>query len=201
MRLLLALVALLPSAFAEDKAPVFPQACQESCVTKFGTRLGATRDGVESFSNCQPKCVYENPSYVGKAYAGIEWQCVEFARRWLLRNKGLTFDSIDVAADLWNKIDHLADEKKAAVPLTKTENGASSLPKPGALLVYAREYLDTGHVAVVLRVDRVKRLVYVGEENFTNAKWPADYARAIPFVKRGSSYWILDRYLLGWKSY
>lgn len=204
MKLLILPFVLLASAaaVAADKPPVFPQTCQQSCVTKFGEKLGATPDGTEAYSNCQPKCVYENPSYVDQSFAGIEWQCVEFARRWLLRNKGLTFDSIDVAADLWNKVDHLVNAKtKTSIPLTRTENGAARLPRPGDLLIYGREYLETGHVAIVLKLDRTRKLVYLGEENFANTKWKGPFARTIPFVKRGADFWLLDRYLLGWKSY
>jgi hypothetical protein len=56
-------------------------------------------------------------------------------------------------------------------------------------------------VAVVLKVDLKKRLVYLGEENFSNNKWPGNYARAIPFVKSKKGYFLLDSYLIGWKTY
>ncbi len=187
---------------APAAAPVFPKECRENCVTPFGERLGATADGTAAYSNCQPKCVYENPTYVGKDYAGIQWQCVEYARRWLMTHKGLTFESIDVAADLWNKIEHLVHlGSNAPVPLVKHLNGEARPPKPDDLLVWAREYQNTGHVAVVLRVDTKKKLVFVAEENFANAKWPGDYARAIPYVEHGGGTWLLDPYLIGWKSY
>lgn len=205
MTILLLLASLfLPVTFvrAEDKPPVFPEACKQNCVSLFGERLGATDHGIESFSNCQPKCVYAKPEFVNKAFAGIEWQCVEFVRRWLMREKGLTFESIDVAADLWNKVNHLERvATKAPRPLAKHVNGAAALPAEGSLLVYAREYEDTGHVAIVLRVDQKKKLVLLGEQNFTNRPWKGNYARAVPYVKHEGAYWILDPYVLGWMSY
>jgi len=187
---------------AEDKAPIFPQACQEKCSTPFGARLGATSDGVESYSNCQPKCVYQKPSLLGTDFAGIEWQCVEFARRWLMKEKGLTFGSIDVAADLWGKVDHLDNLKtKERVPLQQVLNGAKEPPAPGELLIYGRDYLESGHVAVVLRVSRKRQLLYVGEENFGNTPWPGNFSREIPYIKRGAEVWVLDHYLMGWLKY
>lgn len=201
MRLLLALVALT-FAHAEDKTPVFPETCKQGCVSPFGIKLGATEDGIESYSNCKPSCVFASPTFVDKSFAGIEWQCVEFARRWLMKERGLTFESIDVAADLWNKIPHLVNVKtKEAKPLTRHVNGAAKPPAVGDLLVYAREYEDTGHVAIVLKVDHAKKLVYVGEQNFQNRPWKGDYARAVPYVSHGGAYWLLDPYLLGWLTY
>jgi glutathionylspermidine amidase/synthetase len=116
-----------PCVVAEENAPVFPVACQEKCFSPYGARLGATADGIEAYSNCQPKCVYEKPSLVGNDFAGIEWQCVEFARRWLMKEKGLTFGSIEVAADLWNKVDHLERlQTKERVQLHQILNGAKA---------------------------------------------------------------------------
>ncbi len=182
--------------------PVFPATCQENCLTPFGLKLGATNDGTISYSNCQARCVYEKPNLVQDNFAGIEWQCVEFARRWLIVNKNLTFESIDVAADLWNKIDHLVNLKtKQNVPMSNHINGSNALPKKGDLLIYGREYLGTGHVAIVMGVDRKKNRVFVGEQNFLNKKWPGKYARAISYIRRGDDFWLLDSYLIGWKSY
>jgi hypothetical protein len=124
MKLFFLLFALIPVARAEDKPPVFPETCKQDCVSLFGEKLGATNHGIESFSNCKPTCVYAKPEFVNKEYAGIEWQCVEFARRWLMREKGFTFPSVDVAADLWNKVKHLESvATKAVRPLEKHSNG------------------------------------------------------------------------------
>jgi hypothetical protein len=53
----------------------------------------------------------------------------------------------------------------------------------------------------VLQVNRAKKLVYLGEQNFSNSPWKGDFSRAIPYVSRGGGYWLLDSYLLGWMSY
>ncbi|MGZ3710296.1 MAG: CHAP domain-containing protein [Bdellovibrionota bacterium] len=190
------------NALAEEKKSVFPEACQEACISPFGEKLGATKEGIESFSNCKPACVYENPTFVEKNFAGIQWQCVEFVRRWLMVNRGLTFESIDVAADLWNKIDHLVNFKtKANIPLSNHLNGSEKLPVAGDILVYGREFLNTGHMAIVTGLDKKKKIIFVAEQNFSNKKWPGNFARAIPYVRHDKGFWLLDPFLIGWKSY
>lgn len=53
---------------------------------------------------------------------------------------------------------------------------------------------------VTREVDLTAGVVRVAEQNFTNQKWANDnYAREIDLVIRGSRYWLLDAYLLGWK--
>jgi hypothetical protein len=65
-------------------------------------------------------------------------------------------------------------------------------------LIYGREYLGTGHAAIVLQVDRRRGVVRVAEQNFKNQKWPGYYARTIPIIRKNGRYWLLDAYLLGW---
>jgi CHAP domain len=203
----LALQCLLPALLLAACASLAPQkdfgplpaACQEKCISPFGMELGRTSEGQVAHSNCRPDCVYEKPSFEQGTYAGIEWQCVEFARRWLIRNRHATFPSIDIAADLWDKVDaleRLGDHEK--LPLRKLANGSRELPAPGDLLIWQKEYLGTGHVAIVLEVDTAKSVVRVGEENFTNEKWPASYAREIHFGRSRGRYWLVAPYLLGW---
>jgi hypothetical protein len=78
-------------------------------------------------------------------------------------------------------------------------NGSFRAPQVGDLLIYTKEYLNTGHVAVVIDVDLDAGVVEVAEQNFLNQKWPEDYARRIDFVHMDNRHWILDQYLLGWK--
>lgn len=176
-----------------------PQNCTESCVTPYGEVLGTTADGTQSYSNCQAKCVVFDPNRLDGTYTGIKWQCVEFARRWLIQNRGLTFGDVDVAADMWalSSLTRLSDQ--VSVPLKTYENGSSRQPRRGDLLVYGREYLGTGHTAIVLSVDNRKGIVRVAEQNFKNRKWRRQYARTIQFISKNGRYWLLDAYLLGWK--
>lgn len=199
---LLVACASAPVATAPWDALTLPALCQQGCTTPYGQELGSTPEGIRAFSNCQPACVFEKPSQVDGTYAGIEWQCVEFARRWLISTRKITFPSIDYAADLWNKVPAFTRVGSGEnVPVKNVTNGAGALPRKGDLLIYAREFLGTGHVAVVLSVDRARRVVRVGEENFLNQKWPGAYSREVAFTRVGQKFWLLEPYLLGWKTF
>jgi hypothetical protein len=187
---------------AKDSGPgeVMPEACRTGCESPYGTLLGTAPGGVPAYSNCRADCVVFVPNTEQGVYTGIRWQCVEFARRWLLQHRGAVYGDVDVAADIWDRIDHLervADRQ--ALPLSAYPNGSRQLPAVGDLLVYARAYLGTGHVAVVTAVDLSAHRIRVAEENYFNRKWPGDYAREIELLVRDGRYWLLDAYLLGWK--
>jgi hypothetical protein len=186
-------------ADAQAAKPV-PAACASQCVTPYGTVLGVAQGKVDAYSNCSSSCVIVEPNRYAGTYTGIKWQCVEFARRWLLVNKGLVYGDVDVAADIWARITYLtrvADNK--SVQLNAYPNGSMQAPRPGDLLIYAREYQNTGHVAVITSVDMASQSVKVAEQNFANAPWPGNYARELTLIRKDGRYWLLDAYLLGWK--
>ena len=191
------------------------QACSKGCVTPFGQALGAV-DGAIGQSNCKDTCI--NPEYSflnlntgeitvhtgdpGKQhlhYIGVVYQCVEYARKWWMINKGITFGSIDSA----NEILYLTEGKdirtKQPVPLARSINGtASRPPKRGDLVIY---YPDrtvqkwaNGHVAVVIKTDLENGTVYIAEQNYHNAAWeePAAYTRKLRLFNIGERYTLLD---------
>jgi hypothetical protein len=188
------------SAFADNAFKELPVACQTDCKSPYGKMLGKSPRGIEAYSNCQSGCVIFEPNKWNGIYTGIKWQCVEYARRWLLVNTGAVYGDVDIAADIWDKIDHLTDVKtKKPIPLETHLNGSTEAPEIGDLLIYAKAFNGTGHVAVVTGIDISNGLVDVSEQNFQNKTWAADYARKITLIKDGENYWLLDRYLLGWK--
>jgi len=196
----LLLAPLVNPAFAGDAKKEIPLACRTDCISPYGQILGADSDNVKAYSNCQSNCVIFEPNKWHGTYTGIKWQCVEYARRWLLVHKGMVFGDVDVAADIWTKIDHLthvADKKQ--MPLKSYLNGSTQAPRVGDLLIYARAFYGTGHVAVVTEVNLKKGVIKVGEQNFNNTPWPGNYARSIEFYKKNHHYWLLDAYILGWK--
>jgi glutathionylspermidine amidase/synthetase len=198
--LLLALLALsLNSAYA-DNIKALPTECQTDCASQYGQILGVSRRGVEAYSNCQSRCVVYEPNHWKGTYTGIRWQCVEYARRWLLINKGAIYGDVDIAAEIWNRINYLTDVKtNKTLPLESHLNGSKQPPQVGDLLIYARAFNETGHVAVVIDVDYKDGAIEVGEQNYNNEPWPGDFSRKIDLVKKGDNYWLLDAYLLGWK--
>ena len=56
-------------------------------------------------------------------FYGAKWQCVEFARRWLIEVKGHTFPSIGMAYTIFDLtyLIRLADD--AHIPLERIPNG------------------------------------------------------------------------------
>lgn len=125
--------------FAEGK-----RACDGPCVTPFGTLLGVA-DGAEGRSNCVSTCIRPEYSFLDRSsgavsvhvddpkqerlqYIGITYQCVEYARKWWMKNLGITFGSIDSA----HEILYLAEGKNLATqqpfPLARSINGAARRP-------------------------------------------------------------------------
>ena len=177
-----------------------PEACRTNCVTPYSQVLGTAPGNVAAYSNCNVGCVIFTPNIEESTYTGIKWQCVEFARRWLLDNMGVVYGDVDTASDIWSKIEfvsRVADNQ--SIPLRAYVNGSAESPKAGDLLIYSKEYLNTGHVAVITDVDWHAGVLKVAEQNYLNQTWPADYARQIDVINRNGRYWVLDAYVLGWK--
>ncbi|HYQ73295.1 MAG TPA: CHAP domain-containing protein [Gammaproteobacteria bacterium] len=200
---LLLTVLLMPalnSALAASTNDDMPDACRSGCISPYGSVLGESPRGIEAYSNCQSGCVIFEPNRWKGTYTGIKWQCVEYARRWLLVNAGAVYGDVDIAADIWDRIDHLTDVKTGRlIPLQSHANGSTQAPAVGDLLIYAKAFQGTGHVAVVTGVDASTSEIEVSEQNFNNDSWPADYARKFSFIRQGEHYWLLDSYILGWK--
>ena len=57
-------------------------------------------------------------------FAGMMWQCVEYARRYLITTLEVAFESIDYAADIWDltKVTSVIDESQT-YPLVNFANG------------------------------------------------------------------------------
>jgi len=175
-------------------------ACYKKCVNDYGNVLGKTKSGVISYSNCNNDCVIFEPGNYKGTYTGVKWQCVEFARRWLLVNHGVVYGDVDFAIDIWDKIDHYTSVKnKTKVKVQSYVNGSSTAPVKGDLLIYAKALLGTGHVAVITQVDKKNQRLFIGEQNYKNQKWTNDFARAVDYVNKDGQYWIHDAYLVGWK--
>lgn len=196
------LLLLLASAALQVSAAeaTLPEACTTGCVAPYGKLLGTGAGEVPAYSNCDNDCVVFEPHKHEGIYTGIRWQCVEYARRWLLVNEGVVYGDVDYAIDIWDKIDHytrVADGSKVSV--TAHLNGSTVAPRKGDLLIYAKAFFGTGHVAVVTGVDDVSDALQVAEQNFGNTPWQNDYSRRLEVLERDGRFWVLDPYLIGWK--
>lgn len=128
---------------------------------KFGDKIG-TFNGVDAYSNQRDQTNSLDSNYYNGIYTGQKWQCVEFARRYLIINEGITFSDVDSAFEI----------PKAQF---KTLNGVaiqmSNDLKQGSLIVWEKDYkqgLIDGHVAVVSFITPFG--VTVVEQNY-NDSW------------------------------
>lgn len=176
-----------------------PLQCSTNCETNYGIVIGESPAGVPAYSNCNAECVIFEPHHLNKIYTGIKWQCVEYARRWLLHERGVVFGDVDIAADIWAMQEVNNPVTKQTYAFNSIVNGASSLPLRGDLLIYGKDYLSTGHVAVVVAIDKNKQSIQVAEQNFANTKWQDKHAREITYTTNNGRVWLLDSYLIGWK--
>ena len=189
-----------PLGFSKEQTDQsLPAACTTHCTAPYGTVLGVGLGNVPAYSNCNAGCVVFAPNKNDGTYTGIKWQCVEYARRWLLVNKGVVYGDVDVAADIWalDFVTRIKDDAK--LKMLTYPNGNATQPKVGDLLIYAKAYLKTGHVAVISKIDPKAHTLQVIEQNYNNTKWADGYARSISYVQQDKKYWLLDSYLLGWK--
>lgn len=146
---------------------------------EFGKIIGSNSN-VISYSNKKPDLTnYENiPNFVEinkkKFRTGVRWECVEYARRWLIINKGITFDDIDYAVDMYSSVifrtldgqivNHRSVDKQFI-------NNVAML-KTGDLLIYSTDLFPvTGHVAVIVKIDRKNGEIYVAEQNNKKNRW------------------------------
>jgi len=208
-----------PSAFTKlERAQFFAAAqlaCAGPCVTPFGAVLGVA-DGAEGRSNCVSTCIRLEYSYLDPTsgivsvypddpqqeqlqYVGVTYQCVEYARKWWMKNLGLTFGSIDSAYEILYLTEGKNLRTQQAVPLARSLNGtAQRPPRRGDLVVYAPDRTEPewrhGHVAVVVAVDLAKGSVALAEENYDNRPWqnPQAFARQIQLFEIGGRYTLLD---------
>ncbi len=196
--------------FAEGK-----RACDGPCATPFGTVLG-TADGAEGRSNCTSTCIRPEYSFLDRTsgavsvhaddpkqnhlqYIGVTYQCVEYARKWWMKNRGITFGSIDSAHEILYLTEGKNIETQQSFPLARSINGtAQRPPRRGDLVVYYPDRADPewrhGHVAVVAAVDMEKGSVALAEENSDNRPWhnPQAFARQIRLFEVGGRYTLLD---------
>ena len=163
----------------------------------FGVSLG-NYQGVEGYSNRKP---YNSGSnYANGHYTGYKYQCVEYARRWMILSKNMTFESIDCAYHIW-ELDHVIDlQNQKLSPLIGIPNGSAVPPVSDTLLIYSRGHgVPWGHVAVITEVNIRQGYVRIAEQNDEDRYWPGNYARQIRLEKEGENYWIRDKYhAIGW---
>lgn len=165
----------------------------------FNEIQGIASKNVPAHSNEHDDYISFDGCYVHGIYTGYKWQCVEYARRWLLLRKGCIFQSFPAAADMWQDlkyVERVTDGRKFSVRIHP--NGSSSKPHRDCFLLYPRgENIPFGHIAVICDVH--EDFIRVAEQNYRFHYWPDNHSRQIRMIKRDNGYWIEDYYpVYGW---
>jgi hypothetical protein len=178
--------------------------CAKDCNTTFGTFVGQSFL-TKAYSNCSGNCIkYENNYTLVKnqphqILTGMKWQCVEYARRWLVENKHITFADVEYAYHIWDLKHGEKIDTHEHVPMVKFKNKTSKKPPQlGDLLIYSTELAITGHVAVVVGIENDS--ILIAEQNYFNRVWDGkEYARRLLMDNDGEGrYRIVDEALIGW---
>jgi hypothetical protein len=102
-----------------------------------------------------------NSNYYNGIYTGIKWQCVEFARRYLIVTHGITFSDVISAFQI-------PDAKFTTLDGKQNIEVRNDL-QVGSLIVWPKNYMTNsvdGHVAVVSSI--TPRGITVVEQNYDN---------------------------------
>lgn len=178
-----------------------------SCDSPFGSVIGVSSVGsVPAYSNCNSDYISDQSNFVNvtiandvvvnDVYTGMQWQCVEYARRfWALTSPFTVFGSVNGASDIWSSLTEgtFIEQSDIVVPfaLEKYPNNAAnatSPPKTGDLLIYPIQPggFPFGHVAVVVnspshaamqtaaaksKSSEATQALRVAEENWDSYPW------------------------------
>jgi glutathionylspermidine synthase len=171
----------------------------EKKIASFNEIQGIASTNVPAYSNQNDDFISFEGFYIHGIFTGFKWQCVEYARRWLLLRKSCIFENVGSAADMWQKliyVECVTDGRKFSV---KTHsNGSPHKPKCDTFLIYPRdEEIPFGHIAVICEVQ--EDFIRVAEQNYQFRYWSSNYSRQIPMIKRNDLYYIEDYYkVYGW---
>ena len=177
--------------------------------TNFGDFIGQNGK-TAAYSNQNDAHISRKPHFItvnGETLcSGMKWQCVEYARRWLIENQGIFFDDVEYATNIWSLTHgiHLSNQKQK-LAVEQFPNG-SALKKPdvGDLLIYNTAYAPiTGHVSVIVEVGDTT--IKIAEQNYSNDKWAAPhYSQELDIVAEKKnensaiSYRINNEGIIGW---
>ncbi|OMJ83395.1 hypothetical protein SteCoe_15733 [Stentor coeruleus] len=167
----------------------------------FGVLLGSYK-GVEGYSNRKAGWG-AGANFINGHFTGYKYQCVEYARRWLILAKQLTFQEISCACHIWD-LDKVIDiNTNNELPLIGISNGSSVPPVADALLIYSRGLkVPWGHVAIITEVNLHHNYIRIAEQNEEDRHWPGNFARQLKLEVVNGKYFIRDKYsIIGWMVY
>lgn len=148
-------------------------------LTDFGDVIGKNGK-TAAYSNKNDTHVSNEPHFINingeTLCSGMKWQCVEYARRWLMENKEIFFGDVEYATDIWSLSHgiHLSDNKKPIKAVQFANGSAVEKPEVGDLVIYDTSYAPiTGHVSVIVEVG--ESTIKIAEQNYSSHKWAAPH--------------------------
>uniref|UniRef100_A0A7S1QS36 Peptidase C51 domain-containing protein n=1 Tax=Neobodo designis TaxID=312471 RepID=A0A7S1QS36_NEODS len=195
----------------------------------FGSAIGTSPQGVVAHSSHYRSMrladVARMSSYRDGHYCGVKWQCVEYARRWLLQVHGVTFASVGMAYEIFDLPEFYrpgTSDGGAPTPVRvqryrdgeaptaqRSDGDSSAAPQVGDVLLWHPQghFARTGHVAIVVAVGADSETdgltIALGEQNVTDASWKGlPFSRQLRVTRRGAAFAIEDPLpgakVLGW---
>nr|AEQ30090.1 trypanothione synthetase [Leishmania donovani] len=157
----------------------------------FGAVQGYAPGGVPAYSNKHDHYFSGERSIEDNIFFGFKYQCVEFARRWLLVRKGLVLPDVNWACHIFQLKevrDAATTESFAVLPV---RNGTKTKPEADALLVYpSTDANPVGHVGAITEVG--DDYVCVADQNYRFHKWESSYAYKLKLDHRDGIWTIID---------
>lgn len=160
----------------------------------FGEALGALH-GVTAYSNLDDSFFSGEKHFLHGIYTGYKYQCVEFARRYLLATTACQFEQCFRAAEIFSMKKLVNVETGEDLELVACPNGKTSQkPQPGNILVYPwdEEKMPVGHVAIVAEVG--DDWVGIAEQNEESYSWHGKcYGRKVNLRQEAETgFWIME---------
>ena len=164
----------VPTLFILDDQKSMDQAQTRA---PFGTLLGVAPGGVPVYSSNYDVGAEELDrsdfvSLIDDIYMGYKWQCVELARRWLYSQRGLIFEEVGMAYEIFGLTSLRDPRTNKTVPLKSFRNGSRRPPEVGCMIIWDEggEFERTGHVAIVTQVHEDR--IAIIEQNNRDEVWP-----------------------------
>lgn len=158
----------------------------------FGELQGVCNGGVAAYSNGSDAFFSAERNFDEGLYTGFKWQCVEYARRWLLERKGLVLPDVPWAAHIFSMTE-VADAVTAApVSMVAVKNGGSVAPTADTLLIYpSSDGNMVGHVAAIVEVGA--GYLRVADQNHRFHKWTGSYSAELTVREVDGKFTVVDR--------
>jgi trypanothione synthetase/amidase len=140
----------------------------------YGTIQGYAPGGIPFYSNGSDWNFTAEREYVDGVFTGVNYQCVQGCRRWLLERKGLFLPDVHFAAHIFTVTEMDDIETGKPVRTVPVKNNGKDAPTVDSLLIYpSSDDYPPGHIAAIVEVG--EGFVRIADQNNTFKIWPGKY--------------------------